>query len=102
MQPGTVQRQPSRANTWWARGVGTHQLAIAVIEHDLEGSARARVQATRDRAEAGAEEPRNLRGHVRDPDIGLFAAPVFGTDLHTLGELERVVGSLAIAQAGRG
>jgi hypothetical protein len=62
-----------------------------VIEHCLEGSARRRVQAARHRAEAGAEEARDVGGHVRDPDIGLFAAPGFGTDLHTLGEIERIV-----------
>ena len=59
-------------------------------------------EAARDRAEAGAEEARNLRGHVRDPDIGLSAARVLGTDLHTLGEIERVVEGLAIAWAGLG
>jgi hypothetical protein len=58
-----------------------------VVEHRLERAAGAGLQAARQRAEAGAEEATDVGGHVRDPDLRLWAAPVFCTDLHTLGEL---------------
>ena len=38
-----------------------------------------------------AEEAHDVRGHVHDPDLGLFAARGLGTDLHTLGAIEWVV-----------
>jgi len=58
----------------------------AVVEHRLERCG-GRAEAARHRAEAGAEEVSHVGGHVRNPDIRLRAAPVFGTDLHTLGKL---------------
>jgi hypothetical protein len=62
----------------------------AVVEHGFERGARGRSEATLHRAEAGAEEAGDVRGHIRDPDISLFAAHVFGTEMHTHGELGKV------------
>jgi hypothetical protein len=45
---------------------------------------------------------RVVGGQVRDPDLGLLAAPALRTDLHTLGEIERVFEGLGIAQTGFG
>jgi spermidine synthase len=55
-----------------------------VVEHGLERGARARVEAPRDRGEAGAEEPGQVGPHVQRPDVGLGVRG-FGTDLHTRG-----------------